>query len=434
MVKNIVIADDLTGANATGVLLKKTGYKTSTIMKADDIDLNAIQDCDCITFTTDSRGLDPETAYQRVYNITKMCLDEEILIYTKRIDSTLRGNLGSETAGMLDALGDDYVAIVVPCAPASGRVTVGGHMLVNGIPLNKTEVALDPKAPINNSQVEELFKKQTAYKAASLLLQDLAKGKQYLIDRLAALIRYGIRIIIFDSITLEDIDLICEAVIESGIHFAAVDPGAFTATLAQKLIVPQNKQQEFKILAVVGSVNPVAKTQMDHLWLAQPVYNVYADVQAFLESKEQREAEIERVANDVLTHEAKYHILSIVGKSIDPEHRVDFGHYAEKLELTIEEVSEIVNCAFAEITHRILSRDNAIGGLYTCGGDITAAVCRRMNTLGISLKDEVLPLAACGQFIDGDFPGRWIVTKGGMTGEVDAINICIAKLKAILNI
>lgn len=32
MVKCAVIADDLTGANATGVMLKKQGYVTSTIM------------------------------------------------------------------------------------------------------------------------------------------------------------------------------------------------------------------------------------------------------------------------------------------------------------------------------------------------------------------------------------------------------------------
>lgn len=32
MVKCVVVADDLTGANATGVLLKKQGYTTSTIL------------------------------------------------------------------------------------------------------------------------------------------------------------------------------------------------------------------------------------------------------------------------------------------------------------------------------------------------------------------------------------------------------------------
>ncbi|MBM6968595.1 four-carbon acid sugar kinase family protein [Pseudoramibacter alactolyticus] len=42
------------------------------------------------------------------------------------MDSTLHGNLGSETDAMLDTLGDDYTAIVVPFTPASGRVTIGG--------------------------------------------------------------------------------------------------------------------------------------------------------------------------------------------------------------------------------------------------------------------------------------------------------------------
>ena len=43
MVKCAVIADDLTGANATGVMLKKQGYVTSTIMnlvKSEKVALN----------------------------------------------------------------------------------------------------------------------------------------------------------------------------------------------------------------------------------------------------------------------------------------------------------------------------------------------------------------------------------------------------------
>ena len=48
--------------------------------------------------------------------------------------------------------------------------------------------------------------------------------------------------------------------------------------------------------------------------------------------------------------------------------------------------------------------------------------------------DEVLPLAAYGQFLKGEFEGVHIITKGGSQGNKDAINKCITYLKEKLYI
>ena len=90
---------------------------------------------------TESRAIDPREAYDRVKNALAVTRDDGVKLYAKRIDSTLRGNLGSETDAFLDLLGPDYIAVCVPCFPSSGRVLVGGYLLVNGVPLQKTEVA-----------------------------------------------------------------------------------------------------------------------------------------------------------------------------------------------------------------------------------------------------------------------------------------------------
>ena len=44
----IVVADDLTGANATGVLLTKMQYRAATIMSLDNNDPEEMQECDCL--------------------------------------------------------------------------------------------------------------------------------------------------------------------------------------------------------------------------------------------------------------------------------------------------------------------------------------------------------------------------------------------------
>ena len=68
----VVIADDLTGANATGVLLKKMNYKAYTVMNTERIELSTLSDCDCVLYPTDSRGVDAQIAYNRVHNVCNL--------------------------------------------------------------------------------------------------------------------------------------------------------------------------------------------------------------------------------------------------------------------------------------------------------------------------------------------------------------------------
>ncbi len=141
-----------------------------------------MSDCDCVLYPTDSRGVDTKIAYNRVYNVCNLLKDDDVKVYANRIDSTLRGNLGSETDAMLDSLGEDYIAIVAPCFPASGRIICGGYMLVDGLPLHKTNIAVDPKTPVKISEVGELFKQQSKYQVSTIYMKDLMHGKHYLAD------------------------------------------------------------------------------------------------------------------------------------------------------------------------------------------------------------------------------------------------------------
>lgn len=430
----VVIADDLTGANATGVLLKKMDYQAYTVMNTERIELSTLDECDCILYPTDSRGVDAEIAYNRVYNVCNLLKGDEVKVYANRIDSTLRGNLGSETDAMLDALGEEYVAIVAPCFPSSGRIVIGGYMLVNGIPLHKTEIAIDPKTPVKISEVEKLFCQQSKYNVSSIQMKDMMDGSHALAHMMRNHVEQGSRIIVVDCVTQEDLDLIADAVIESGIKTVAVDPGVFTATLSRKLITPNEKKETNKILAVVGSVNPNTTKQMEELWLSQKTYNVFVNTKRLLESEEERKQEVERVVKAVMEQCDKHAISTVTGDGIYPENRIDFQPYMEKYQCSMDAVTGIINKSFAEITYRIFKEEPSFKGLYTSGGDVTVAVCRKFQTAGLTLLDEVLPLAAYGQFLKGEFEGVHIITKGGSQGNSSAINQCITYLKEKLYI
>lgn len=429
MAQCVVIADDLTGANATGVLLTKSNYNAYTVLNSERLDLKLLSDSDCIIYPTDSRAIDSSIAYNRVYNVAKLLKDDIVKVYSKRIDSTLRGNLGSETDAILDALGEDFVAIAAPCFPEANRIVSGGYMLVNTVPLHKTAAATDPKNPVRTSSVREVFEKQTKYPVASLFIGDIMKGKEYLAKKIKEYQLKGIRTIIFDCISKEDLDVIASGVIESGIHFVAVDPGTFTAAISRKLITPNESKSKNKVLATIGSVNEVAKSQVDELFLAQKVFNVYVDSRELVESADRRSKEIIRVVDEIIDNCSDYEVCSVIGDGIMPENRLDLNSYARRFNLSTEDISNFINNSLAEITYQILNKDSSFKGLYTSGGDITVAISKRFQTYGIRLLDEVVPLASYGEFIGGDYNGLNVVTKGGMAGDKHSLNQCIHYLK-----
>lgn len=149
--KLIIVADDLTGANVSNSLLAKNGLKVGSIDTLNDV--NNFGKYDALGFHTDSRGDEPQIAYQKVFNYTKKLKSDDISFYNKRIDSTLRGNIGAEIDGMLDALGANYTAMVVPAFPSSGKIVVGNFLLVDGVMLEDTDVKNDPTSPVTTSRV-----------------------------------------------------------------------------------------------------------------------------------------------------------------------------------------------------------------------------------------------------------------------------------------
>ncbi|MDO5292632.1 MAG: four-carbon acid sugar kinase family protein [bacterium] len=425
MARCVIIADDLTGANATGAMLQKINYSAYTVMNAERLNLSNLESCDCVVYPTDSRASEDKVAYNRVYNVTKLLQSEEVVLYSKRIDSTLRGNIGVETDAMLDCLNKDAIAMVVPCFPESGRIVCGGYMLVNNVPLHKTEAAIDPITPVHTSKLEKIYSSQSKYKTASIYIEDLMKGKEHIIELLNSFANSGVRAVLFDAVSHEDIDLIADAVLESGISFITVDPGPFTATVARKCITPNVKKEESKILAVVGSVNAVARQQMEEFFLSQEPFHVFAKTAEFVKNEQAREQEIARIVNEVLENSKDYTVCCVIGDGIYLENRIDLS----VMETGEEDISSIINQSFAKITKRIVDSEPKFSGIYSCGGDITVAISKEFDASGIKLLGEVLPLAAYGEILEGSYDGMKIITKGGMAGGKTAMRDCIQYLK-----
>ena len=429
MAQVLVIADDLTGANATGVLLKKNGFDTYTVLDAANGADRSLADCDCLVVPTESRAIDSQEAYERVKAALVSLGGEEVKLYAKRIDSTLRGNLGRETDAFLDVLGPDYIAVCVPCFPSSGRVLVGGYLLVNGVPLQKTEVAKDPKNPITTSSAKQLYQAQSRYPLETIHLDDIAKGVESLAARMNEAVERGARILVCDSVSMEDMETIVDALIAAKLKFIPVDPGVFTATAAKRVLPRKKVTGPGKVLMVIGSVNGVARRQVKELLAELEIAHVLLDVAEILESEERRRAEVLRVTKALLERAEEHEYLAVIGSGIDPAKQLPFGPYLEKYRCTVEELSCIIGDAFAETAVNILRGNDTFRAIYSTGGDITAAINRQMGTVGLRLLDEVVPLAGYGELIGGVFSGMKFISKGGLVGDEKAMATCARYLR-----
>jgi len=422
MQKYIVIADDLTGSNSTCSLFKKIGLRAASILKLQG-DRN--YDVDVISYSTASRGLDKEEAYKKVSEAIKILKNKDVLVYNKRIDSTLRGNIGTEINAMLDNLEDDRIAVVVPAYPDSGRIVVNKTMLVNGVLLENSDAGKDPKTPIKTSCVESLVQKDIKYSSTYFTLSDIAQPIEEIAKKMQKAIKNS-RVLIFDAVNNEDIIKISKAIIHSDIDIVTVDPGPFTLYYSKEL--QKKNHLEKKILMVIGSVTATTKKQIEYILQEEDIFLVKMKVEDFFE-KETCLKEIERVISFIKKGIASYDLFLVTTSPIGDEKKADLQKLAENLNTTVEEISKIIANTLTETVVKILKETEKFEGVYSSGGDITIALLEKLKAIGVEIREEVIPLAAYGRIIGGDFPNLKLVSKGGMVGDEKTIKLCLHKIK-----
>ncbi len=419
--KLIIVADDLTGANVSNSLLAKNGLKVGSIDTLNDV--NNFGKYDALGFHTDSRGDEPQIAYQKVFNYTKKLKSDDISFYNKRIDSTLRGNIGAEIDGMLDALGANYTAMVVPAFPSSGKIVVGNFLLVDGVMLEDTDVKNDPTSPVTTSRVAEIIQNQTKKNVGIISMESILEGADSVMSTIKALISNGARIIMFDACTDKDIETIASAVLKSNLPFISVDPGPFTSKLSKEYNSTQNYKEKKKSLYIIGSVSGVVEEQIAHFKADMEPYIFQPKSRRFL-YEDQRNKEINNAVDNVIANLGK-HSQFLVATMIQKKDKLDLKKEAKDAGISIFEASNRICEAMAEIGAEIIKKaDNEIGGVYTSGGDITKAFLQKNNAQGIEIKDEIIPLAVYGRVIGGRLNNMPVITKGGLIGDKTTLVKC----------
>src|SRR4051812_19711460 len=101
--KLLIVADDFTGANDTGVHFRKTGMKVKVIINLDSVN-NEMEQTDVLVVDTESRMDSMKDAYRKSYFVGEQLKSFHDLVVYKKLDSTFRGNIGAEIDGLMDGM------------------------------------------------------------------------------------------------------------------------------------------------------------------------------------------------------------------------------------------------------------------------------------------------------------------------------------------
>ncbi len=370
-----VIADDLTGALDTGVQFSNWGF---TVQVTDDPRSSSAE---VVVVNTDSRSLEPERSYNLVFNVTEK-VSEYDLIY-KKTDSTLRGNIGTEIQAVLDATGED-TAVFTPCYPPTARSVKDGHLLIDDIPIDKTEYSFEHNS--RHSYIPDLIRTQTSHPVIQL-------GN-------SSDIQYHSGILVIDSET--EADLLEIATNLRG-KKVIVGSAGLAAAIAENIANPP------PVLSVIGSKRTVTQRQTKLLERRFRAELIPIDILEALNQEPQAEA-IKR-ATEALNDRRDV----IITSAPNPETVEKTVQTASSIGLSSNELEVRIVNALANIVKELVDKI-PLSGVILSGGATAMAVCAALSIKEISIIEELRPGIPLLRLDEIN-----AVTKAGGFGEPDAL-------------
>ncbi len=246
----VIVADDLTGAADSAGRAVQAGLD-AVILPAGGVEPTSDPTlARTIAISTDSRALPPDVAAKRVALAVAEATSWGPATWYKKIDSTLRGNLGAELAALVDTLGSATRVAICPAFPAQGRGLVDGYLVYAGVA---------PESVHLPSRLAE----QTDLPVATIPLAVVREGPAALITALHA--AADARLLVIDGTTDDDLATIVAAASELG--WVLCGSAGMVAPLAAGLgggpgEAVRSMHGEGPLLTVVGSGSAAAQAQV----------------------------------------------------------------------------------------------------------------------------------------------------------------------------
>ncbi|MDR2510042.1 MAG: four-carbon acid sugar kinase family protein [Spirochaetaceae bacterium] len=399
----LIIADDFTGANDTGVQVRRRGIEVRVVFSGAQISggQSAVLD-------TESRGLSAEAAAAKITAGCAAVPFERFDFVMKKVDSTLRGNIGAEIRSLAECFNAELI-VFAPALPDLGRTTVDGVHLLNGIPVSQTELARDPKTPVREDNITRLLRAAFGEPVTHIGAQAVRNN---------AISLEGGRIFTFDAASNQDMKNIIAAALAEKKRVL----WAGSAAMADNLLALRRSLPP--ALGIVASLSSISRAQI-HYAEKKGVALVMVPLDEALEKKHIID-EITSQARSLLEDGKDVIVLS--ASTYDASEHGKAEKAAARSGLSGEQMSEWTARLMGEISLAVLS-GMSVSGVLLAGGDTAMSFFGAAGSEGSSIETEIATGIPLLRLCGGAFDGLKVVTKAGAFGNEDAIFYGLRKLR-----
>ena len=409
-----VIADDLTGANDTGVQFRKSGLTTICLVGIPKRETPP--EADAIVLDTESRNKPRDEARRLASQAATALKDMGARLFYKKIDSTMRGNIGVEIEAIMDALGVN-TTILTPAYPARGRVVMRGHLLVHGVPLEETEYPTEISA--GPQSLQTLLGASITRPSTHVDIETVLRGGKRIASEIAQKISADGGIFTIDASSRSDLAAIAWAAHKLGMRFICGSAG-----LAEEIPYAYGLVKSVgPVLAVVGSPSPTSIKQLNEASRTPNVAAVNLDASKLFLGKKTSAVEAERVTDQLANYLKRKvdSVLSSARSEADLDAPLSAGL---RKGLTETEVRTRVAQSLSKIVITVIE-ESPVSGLFVTGGETAVHILKALQAEGTEIIKEISPGIPVVKLQGGKFAGLNVVTKAGGFGDdysiVDAI-------------
>ncbi|MCP3728113.1 4-hydroxythreonine-4-phosphate dehydrogenase PdxA [Paraburkholderia sp. CNPSo 3272] len=403
----LVIGDDLSGTADCAVTCTHHGLRSVVNLGVESA--NAADDVDVLAVDTDTRRHAPAEAARTNAQAWHVFAGGR-RVY-KKIDSTLRGNVAAEVAGLVPVAG---MAIVAPAFPQAGRTTRNGQQLIFGVPVEASEVwkneHIKGKADLCSMLTE------AGLHVGQVTLDTVRAGVATVHSNLVEFQREQVQAVVCDSETDEDLATLATAsatlsgvfwvgsaglaaplvrvLVESGSR--SLDAGKKSGGLSMEALPSQRG-----VLAVVGSMSSVSHQQV-----------------AALRSNANGTVDFFEVNAQALVNPVSPATLALTAGVTEAlcrgRHAVVALSQSERL--PVADSASLARC----LAERLAPAAEHAGGLIATGGETARAL---LSTMGIESLEVVEEIERGVPLLAATYGGRTlpVVTKAGGFGQPETL-------------
>lgn len=410
MPRILVIADDLTGAADCAVAFAVHGLHTVVVLS----DCDEVSSAEVLSIDADTRRLPPDqAALETTRLLRKYLCDDETILY-KKLDSTMRGNIGEELAAALHVRRNlspasaPAVAILAPAFPATGRTTLNGLQFLNGEPLTGHLAGRATHAH-GRSDIAAILR-ASGLRSVLLGLQQV-RGSADDLRRTIQTIAQKADVLVCDAQSEDDLHRIAQASIVLGHGAVWAGSGGLARHLPLALGLPHEPKPlqpatpyMGPTLYVVGSGSAISRQQVEALIAGTDTIAVRIPADLLVNAPESPSA------SSTLKLELEHALSSGRDVALTPDSGLRPNYEAQPM------IAIGLAALVAPFAHKV-------GALVATGGETARAVFGAWGIARLRLLGEVesgLPFSVTSGWTR-ELP---VITKAGAFGSVESLLRC----------